>query len=54
MKVGPRASMAAASVAFGGGIMIGAAGIQLHSIPLLYAGYGILGGLGNLIDGDGL
>ena len=46
MKVGPRASMAAASVAFGGGIMIGAAGIQLHSIPLLYAGYGILGGLG--------
>ena len=46
MRVGPRASMAAASVAFGGGIMIGAAGIHLHSIPLLYAGYGILGGLG--------
>ena len=46
MKVGPRASMAAASVAFGGGIMIGAAGIYTHSIPLLYGGYGILGGLG--------
>ena len=46
MKVGPRASMAAASVAFGGGIMAGAAGIYFHSIPLLYGGYGILGGLG--------
>lgn len=46
MKVGPRASMAAASLAFGGGIMAGAAGIYFHSIPLLYGGYGILGGLG--------
>ena len=46
MKVGPRAAMGAASLAFGGGIMAGAAGIYFHSIPLLYGGYGILGGLG--------
>jgi len=45
-EVGPRAAMGAASVAFGGGIMLGALGIHLHSIPLLYGGYGILGGLG--------
>jgi MFS family permease len=46
IKVGPRASMAAASVAFGGGLMLGAAGIHYHSLPLLYAGYGVMGGTG--------
>jgi hypothetical protein len=38
--------MAAASVCFGGGFMLGALGIHYHSLPLLYAGYGFLGGTG--------
>ena len=46
LQVGPRLSLAAASVAFGGGITLGAIGIQLHSLPLLYLGYGFLGGTG--------
>ena len=46
MKVGARKAMATASVCFGGGLMLGAAGIHFHSLPLLYAGYGILGGTG--------
>ena len=46
MKVGARKSMAAASVCFGGGLIIGALGIHLHSLPLLYLGYGVLGGTG--------
>eukprot|EP01035_Chromulina_nebulosa_P027044 gene27044-35499_t len=45
-RVGPRKAMAAASIAFGGGLLIGSAGIYLHSLPLLYAGYGFLGGTG--------
>eukprot|EP01042_Synura_sphagnicola_P007443 gene7443-9534_t len=39
-------SMALASVAFGGGLMLGSLGIHLHSLPLLYLGYGVLGGIG--------
>ena len=46
MEVGPRKAMAAASLAFGGGILLGAAGIHFHSLPLLYLGYGVLGGTG--------
>ena len=46
LKVGPRAAMATASVCFGGGFMLGALGIHIHSLPLLYAGYGLLGGTG--------
>jgi hypothetical protein len=38
--------MAAAPVCFGGGFMLGALGIHYHSLPLLYAGYGFLGGTG--------
>lgn len=46
MKIGTRKSMAIASVCFGGGMMMGAAGVYLHSLPLLYIGYGVLGGTG--------
>lgn len=46
LQVGPRTALAAASVAFGGGLMVGAAGIHYHSLPLLYAGYGVMGGTG--------
>ncbi len=46
MKVGARKSMALASLSFGSGMLMGAAGIHFHSLPLLYMGYGVLGGLG--------
>eukprot|EP01038_Epipyxis_sp_PR26KG_P008254 gene8254-11169_t len=46
MKVGPRVAMAASSVSFGGGFLLGALGIHLHSLPLLYLGYGFFGGTG--------
>ena len=46
MNVGPRKAMAVSGLCFGGGIMLGALGIHLHSLPLLYAGYGFLGGTG--------
>jgi MFS family permease len=46
MRVGPRAAMLAASACFGGGIALGALGVHLHQLWLLYAGYGIMGGTG--------
>lgn len=46
MKVGARTALATSACAFGGGMMLGAAGIHYHSLPLLYAGYGFLGGTG--------
>jgi MFS family permease len=46
MKVGPRKALATAAVAFGGGMMVAAAGIHLHMLPLVYLGYGLLGGTG--------
>jgi MFS family permease len=46
MKVGTRKAIAAASVTFGGGCLLGAAGIYCHNLPLLYLGYGGLAGLG--------
>ena len=39
MRVGARKAMACSGMAFGGGFMLGALGIHLHSLPLLYAGY---------------
>ena len=45
-RVGPRVAMTAAGFCFGGGLMLGGAGIAMHSLPLLYAGYGLLGGTG--------
>jgi len=46
MKVGARTALAASACSFGGGFMLGAAGIYFHSLPLLYVGYGVLGGTG--------
>ena len=46
MEVGARKAMAIASLAFGGGLSLGAAGLYFHSLPLLYLGYGFLGGTG--------
>ncbi|CAN0032116.1 unnamed protein product, partial [Phaeothamnion confervicola] len=38
--------MVTAAGCFGGGLLVGAAGIYTHSLPLLYLGYGVLGGCG--------
>lgn len=45
-KVGPRKALMYASCSFGGGLMLGAAGIHYHMLPLLYLGYGVMGGTG--------
>jgi len=45
-RVGPRKSMFAAAVCFGGGFLVSAVGIHLHQLWLIYLGYGVLGGCG--------
>lgn len=45
-RVGPRKAMVAAACCFGGGFIIGAAGIAMHQLWLVYLGYGVLGGIG--------
>jgi MFS family permease len=45
-KVGPRAGMTIAAAAFGGGVALAALGVWTHSLPLVYAGYGVLAGTG--------
>ncbi len=41
---GPRKAMAAAACLWGGGFIVGAIGVYLHSIWLIYIGYGVIGG----------
>lgn len=43
---GPRRSMLAAACCFSGGFMVAAYGISIHSLWLVYLGYGALGGIG--------
>jgi MFS family permease len=43
---GPRRAMFVAACCFGGGFLVAAAGVQLHSIWIVYLGYGVLGGIG--------
>jgi MFS family permease len=45
-SVGPRKAMFTAALCFGGGFFLSAVGIQMHQLPLLYLGYGVLGGCG--------
>lgn len=45
-RVGPRVVGAVAAVCWGGGFLVGAAGIWTHQLWLLYLGYGVLGGCG--------
>jgi MFS family permease len=45
-RVGPRQAMFTAALCFGGGFLVGAVGIYLHEIWLLYVGYGVLSGCG--------
>lgn len=46
VKVGPRKSNMLAAITFGGALGLGALGIHYHCLPLLYLGYGFLGGVG--------
>ncbi len=45
-RSGPRKTMIASGLCFGGGFAIGALGIHLHQLYLLYFGYGVIGGCG--------
>jgi MFS family permease len=43
---GPRRAMFTAALCFGGGFLISALGVSLHSLWIIYLGYGVLGGTG--------
>jgi MFS family permease len=45
-RVGPRKAMFTAALCFGGGFLVSALAVRLHSLWLLYFGYGVLGGCG--------
>jgi MFS family permease len=43
---GPRRTMFTAALCFGGGFLIGALGVSVHQLWIVYLGYGVLGGIG--------
>ena len=43
---GPRKAMFASACCFAGGFLVAALGVSLHSIAIIYLGYGVLGGIG--------
>eukprot|EP01065_Artemidia_motanka_P014789 TRINITY_DN18618_c0_g1_i1.p1 TRINITY_DN18618_c0_g1~~TRINITY_DN18618_c0_g1_i1.p1 ORF type:complete len:608 (+),score=179.09 TRINITY_DN18618_c0_g1_i1:192-1826(+) len=43
---GPRAFAAASSALWGGGFVVAAAGVATHTLPVVYLGYGVMGGIG--------
>eukprot|EP00591_Stephanopyxis_turris_P002155 CAMPEP_0195530084 /NCGR_PEP_ID=MMETSP0794_2-20130614/32846_1 /TAXON_ID=515487 /ORGANISM="Stephanopyxis turris, Strain CCMP 815" /LENGTH=547 /DNA_ID=CAMNT_0040661505 /DNA_START=461 /DNA_END=2104 /DNA_ORIENTATION=+ len=45
-RVGPRKSGVVGSCCWGGALMLTGLGVELHSLALVYAGYGLLGGVG--------
>ena len=45
-KAGPRRAMLYAAVCFGLGFIIASFGATQHSLPLIYLGYGVVGGVG--------
>jgi len=45
-KAGPRRAMFYAAICFGSGFFIAAAGAKMHSLALIYLGYGVVGGMG--------
>ncbi|WP_239027901.1 MFS transporter [Geomonas subterranea] len=45
-KTGPRPLALAGAVLFGSGYLLAALALQMHLLPLLYLGYGVVGGIG--------
>jgi MFS family permease len=45
-RAGPRKAMFASAMFWASGFLVGAAGVALHNLVLLYFGYGVLGGIG--------
>ena len=45
-EVGPRCVGSLSSVMWGGGFLLGSLGIATHNLPLLYSGFGVIGGCG--------
>jgi MFS family permease len=45
-RSGPRKTMTASACCFAGGFFVAALGVHWHLLPLLYIGYGVLGGIG--------
>lgn len=45
-EVGPRAVGVVAAVCWGGGYLVGSAGILTHQLWIVYLGYGVIGGFG--------
>ena len=43
---GPRRTMFAAALCFGGGFLVSAFGVSVHQLWIVYLGYGVLGGIG--------
>jgi MFS family permease len=43
---GPRKAMFVSATCFGLGFIVAALGVKLHSLPLIYLGYGVIGGIG--------
>jgi MFS family permease len=45
-SAGPRAAMFAAACLFCGGLIIAGLGVSVHNLPIVYLGYGVIGGCG--------
>ncbi|WP_165075322.1 OFA family MFS transporter [Paludisphaera rhizosphaerae] len=45
-RVGPRKTIVASACCFCGGLLVSALGAWLHSLSVLYLGYGVIGGVG--------
>ncbi len=45
-RSGPRKAMLASALCFGSGFYVASLGLGLHILPLVYLGYGVLGGIG--------
>jgi MFS family permease len=43
---GPRRAMFTAGLCWGGGFLVGALGVYMHNIWVVYLGYGVIGGIG--------
>ena len=44
--VGPRKAMFAAACLFCGGLIVAGGGVAIHNLPIVYLGYGVIGGCG--------